>query len=432
MNIVQKLFDKTLSESFSFQNFMSIVTTEKLEAKGIILSELQIEQLRNYFEQKQETGSFENINFTIEDDGAIIFETPIGKDPIFLEYSDVSEKIDELKILLPDIIQRVMDEMVEEQSKMFSKGLREDADKAIIEERENHSRFEKELLEIWEKPLHLLEVMIDMAEGLGGEYDDYIRTSEEVELNEENKLEALARLQARSCQVAKEIVILLKNGFPDGAHARWRTLHEIVVIMNFINQKDDELAERYLHHHIIDAYKTAKIYQENCLSGDLGYEPIPEDEYNQLRVQAEALKMRYGKSYEGDYGWAAQILSKKAPTFADIEKATNLQHTRHFYKLACVNVHAGSRGLFLRLGLNSEQQGEILLSGSSILGLADPGQNTAYSLLLSISSLLSLIPNLDTIVALKIFHELEIEIYEAFEEADYRMYQLHQEDGKQK
>ena len=47
----------------------------------------------------------------------------------------------------------------------------------------------------------------------------------------------LWRLHARSCQITMEILALLKSGFADGAHARWRTLHEIAVTALFIKQQ---------------------------------------------------------------------------------------------------------------------------------------------------------------------------------------------------
>jgi hypothetical protein len=39
--------------------------------------------------------------------------------------------------------------------------------------------------------------------------------------------DVVLRLHVRACQVTGEIIVLLENGYADGAMARWRTLHEI-------------------------------------------------------------------------------------------------------------------------------------------------------------------------------------------------------------
>jgi len=51
------------------------------------------------------------------------------------------------------------------------------------------------------------------------------------------QFEALVRLQAGAARVAGEIYALLLSGYASGAHARWRTLHEIAVTALFIAQR---------------------------------------------------------------------------------------------------------------------------------------------------------------------------------------------------
>ncbi|NJM53745.1 MAG: hypothetical protein HC846_10380 [Blastocatellia bacterium] len=76
--------------------------------------------------------------------------------------------------------------------------------------------------------------------------------------------EVLLSLYARACLVSSEILVLLKAGFPDGSHARWRTLHEIAVVAMFIEKHGKEVAERYLLHEYVEDYKGAMQHQKYC------------------------------------------------------------------------------------------------------------------------------------------------------------------------
>lgn len=280
--------------------------------------------------------------------------------------------------------------------------------------RRDQRRFEKIILQRWANPLELLEMFIVIAEEAGAEYNNFVRETDEI--GEPNKFEALSRLHARSCQVAFEVLLLLKNGFADGAHARWRTLHELSVIANFIRDHDDSLAEKYLDHSIIEEYFSAKIYQKHC--ENLGFSPIPSSEFLSLENSANLLTKKYGDEFRWDNGWASGIIGKKRVRITDIESKVKMDHVRPFYRLACVNVHAGSRGILFRLGLTEEQQNHILLSRQSVFGLTDPGCNTAYSLLISTSSLLTYEPDMDALIVLKILTQLEVELFDAFGNAE--------------
>ncbi len=72
----------------------------------------------------------------------------------------------------------------------------------------------------------------------------------------------LTRSHARACQIAREILTLIKNGYADGAMARWRALHEISVISSFIAKHGNEVAEKYLLHSNIESNKAAVLYQK--------------------------------------------------------------------------------------------------------------------------------------------------------------------------
>lgn len=198
------------------------------------------------------------------------------------------------------------------------------------------------------------------------------------------------------------------------AVARWRCLHEIAVVTYFVAQHGNDTAERYLLHDRVDSYKASLQYKKHCES--LGYEPLTEDELNELQRQRDALVARFGKEYGGECGWAVHAMKKKRVTFRDLEEAAGLDHLRPFYKLASHNVHADPKGAFFRLGLTQEGP-DILLAGPSNFGLADPGHCTAISLTQVTTTLLAKEPVLDGLVTCEILQQLQRDAGEAFIEA---------------
>ena len=61
-------------------------------------------------------------------------------------------------------------------------------------------------------------------------------------------LTALRYLNGRALQVANEILVLMRNGYADGAYARFRTLYEISIILNFIASHGDGIAKEYIRY----------------------------------------------------------------------------------------------------------------------------------------------------------------------------------------
>lgn len=218
--------------------------------------------------------------------------------------------------------------------------------------------------------------------------------------------DVLRRLHARACQVADEVICLLSNGFADGAMARWRTMHEIAAVAYLIDQHGDSLAERYIMHQIVEARSGAIQYRKHQVR--LGQEPISDDEYNEIEANYQAALQRYGESFGGQYGWAAEHINRQRPTIADIQAAANIDHLGPYYKMASHNVHANPKGVFFKLGLIGET--EALLAGPSNAGLTDPGHATALSLMQISSVLMKANLTADNIVTLKIMQRLSDEI----------------------
>lgn len=187
---------------------------------------------------------------------------------------------------------------------------------------------------------------------------------------------ALVELHARACRVAGEIVRLLRAGFADGAHARWRTLHEISVVSQFLAKHGNDMAERYLLHDAVRACRAAERFAQH--SAALGWDDIPDDELSEVQARRNELIQRFGKPFGTDFGWAADQLKEGNPGLGHLESDIDLAHWRPFFGWASDPVHAGPGAL---RPMGAPDHGDsYLLAGPSNAGLFDPGQYTVLSM----------------------------------------------------
>ncbi|MCY3856945.1 MAG: DUF5677 domain-containing protein [Rhodospirillales bacterium] len=206
----------------------------------------------------------------------------------------------------------------------------------------------------------------------------------------------------------------MENGFANGAIARWQTLHEVTCVATVLSDGGDALAERYLAHEIVEA-KRGLIQNERCRAL-LGYAPFPKREAVQIERRYRVLIDRYGEEFGGDYGWAAAHLNCAKPNFSQIEAAAGRGMMRSHYKMASHNVHATMRGVSYRLG--SIDQSVHAVAGPSNVGIVEPGQNLALSLLQITTLLFPERWNLDRIVQLSVLTRLQERVPQALAKSE--------------
>jgi Family of unknown function (DUF5677) len=95
-------------------------------------------------------------------------------------------------------------------------------------QRRDLDAFRRRLDKRWSDGFQKLQMLLTIAREYGSELSDAIAATGGGASPRAFKI--LIKLHARSCQVAEEILCLLRNGFADGAIARWRTFHEIVAV----------------------------------------------------------------------------------------------------------------------------------------------------------------------------------------------------------
>jgi hypothetical protein len=263
----------------------------------------------------------------------------------------------------------------------------------------------------WKKGFDALHMLIEIARDIGVDYQKRgkrSRSTRRVHIGP-----VLMHLHVRALQIASEMMVLMENGFADGAMARWRTLHEITCVATLIDAGGDALAERYLLHEYVEARKS--LIQFQASQPLLGYMPFSKREVARIEQDYQAVLTRFGKSFGTDYGWAADYLGETQPTFRHIEDAAGRAKMRSHYKMASQNVHAGTKGIAHRLGAMNERYAGI--AGASNVGFLEPGQNLAISLTLITTLLLPKRVLLDELAQMAHLRDLQDQIPKALARA---------------
>lgn len=262
---------------------------------------------------------------------------------------------------------------------------------SILEESRQYARgFEERLYDKWGKALDLAEVVWLTAIEAGEAY--HRRTAAPTQSWVD---QALMRLHARACLISSEILALIRTGHASGALARWRALHEIAVVADFLSGRGEELSRRYMAHDRVAAYRGLADYQ--AFAERLNYEPFTPEEVTAKEAEHERLLREFGRDFRHEYGWAATEFGH-APTFRDIEQASNLSHLRPYCRMASHPTHAGPRAIHWEIGIGAGQR--MMLAGPSDAGLADPGHGMCVSLNQVTATVLARSPEFEDLVAL--------------------------------
>jgi Family of unknown function (DUF5677) len=242
-------------------------------------------------------------------------------------------------------------------------------------------RFERRLRKQWGQALDRFYAIVVFAEEIGRElYGLHLKEVDDEELHP--VFDALIGLYARACRVAREVHHLLSGGFPFGALARSRTLHELAVITIVIadygrDEAHADLADRFLQHAWIARYSDAEEYQKSRPA--LGQKPISDEDMARMKEQYDLLLEQYGQAYGRPYGWAIGVDDKPgAPSFRRLERVADLSHVRWHYTQQSHEVHADASGWESNV---LEHNGQTYLTTDRVhFGLAEPAHLALISL----------------------------------------------------
>jgi len=406
MKKLQQLFDSKLQSQLTPEVILKKFIRGKFKAIGIILKEQTLNELVNRIENTDQN-TFEIATEDLQIDKSAITTADETITAIKLEVDEA-----DLQLFRDDFSSAMSEEypnVVDKTARLILNKIQQDAAVTIKDNQKARKKFEARLRKRWKEPFDLLELFVLLALEAGAEFNEEYRAL----AAKDNDLvfDVLTRLHARGCQVASEVLTLIKAGFADGAHSRWRTLHELAVVAIFVAKHGREIAEQYLDHEFVEAHKAAN--QHERYREAIGYEAFPPEELAAIQTAYEEALNRYGSNFRHAYGWASSTLNKISPTFSDIERDVELEKWRPYYKMASHNVHAGAKGITFRLGLLGGHQ-PVLLAGSTNTGFTDPAQGTAISLMQISVTLLLTRPNLDVFVRCEMLKTIQDEIGDEF------------------
>lgn len=422
MDSLHELFLASLNEQITIEKAVHWLIAKRVSRAGIKLTSDQLDKLSISIEENEaENKTSFLIEWEIED---VELEEQIKE--ILAQFEDLvtDNNLRDFENVTNKAIYAVLRYATEDAPKLLLEAWAEATPSRLTEEHGQESDFIKAVHHIWGDALDKLRVLLSISLDLGIAFNDEYRLS--AAQKNDFVFEALVRLHARGCQIGHEILVLLSHGLADGALARWRTLHEIAIVAEFIKKHGQDVAERYLLHQHIDNYKGMLQYEQDC--NTLGLKPISKKEMKQAEQWYANLVSRFGEAYKLDYGWAGSTLGKSKPTFVDIEKNIGLEHWRLFVKFAHHHNHATSRANYFNLAIPRGK--DTMAAGASIFGLYDPGIQTAYSITSLLATLLFSNVTLDHIVLIQSIIQIRQEISSAFAtaqhltEGDYRANRL--------
>jgi hypothetical protein len=275
---------------------------------------------------------------------------------------------------------RFFDKSIPEVSKIFADSLVEATPEMLAARRAGEASIADQVRRVYEPGFDLVEAVLKMASESGEEFvDRHFKGDDGVPV----MLWVLAHLQARACRIAEEVLVLLRAGYGLGAYARWRSLHEVVVVGAFIQQHDEKMALRYFEHIEVDRWQQLRAAEDSGRITD--EERVALDE---AKIAVDEFATRHGPAFVGDYGWAADaVAGSEHRGFRAIEQAADFKHLRFDYRKASGGIHA-SAGMVLTPP-DARDPYSTMLTGPSLLAIATPAHALCLSLSVSTNTLLT-------------------------------------------
>ena len=184
----------------------------------------------------------------------------------------------------------------------------------------------------------------------------------------------LTGLAARALLAFNEVSWLLRGGYPQGAFAGVRSLHELYIVTRVLweygspESNCPDLVERYLLHQEVFLKGAARDLISTGIPGI--DETINTEILDALDSRQRELIGKYGKVFSTSWGWAAPLFPKKTPSFMDLNKLV-MPSLNAYYRIASEQLHASSAGL-ANAG-KSDGMGTIGYNGGATIdGLAFP------------------------------------------------------------
>lgn len=219
---------------------------------------------------------------------------------------------------------------------------KENLEEVYNEEKKDEDIFINHLNELWKKCFKYSDVLYIISFESAVNFHEYMRkVSGELKKEYQFRYSAISVIHGRCLQIYKEIDCLNKNGYADGAFARWRSMYELSVVAFFLSVNNEE---------------TSKAYIESGTMQNNNY-----------------------------YDWAIisnRFKNKKKIMFGDLQNFYLAEHAeiwRKQYALSSKIIHASAIATYDRLSANGVL--DVIPIGSSDYGINIPAEHAAITLL---------------------------------------------------
>lgn len=273
----------------------------------------------------------------------------------------------------PDFITELVQHSIKSGSDILYKGFDKDKDNELKYVRKYTEGFNNRLYKTWKKPIDYFESLIELISSYTYSFTETFY--EEAYKNNNLLFNALQNIQARALLVSRECLTLIKNGYPDGAFSRWRTIYELSVIGKLLyDENNQDLCEKYLNYYHIQEYLDERNSRER------GHQDHTDESFKFLKQNYDFMISKYGQNYvKGDYGWANSLFNKNRVTFQEIKDRVDMDKLYGYYKLSSAYIHGNHKANEEPLGVIPNLE-KLKLVGPSNYGLSIPMQNVAISL----------------------------------------------------
>lgn len=241
-------------------------------------------------------------------------------------------------------------------------------------DRAEHDAFLSRNRERWGRGFDLLRIFRHINLEAGQLFQEEFLQYEH--FRREPLLGVLLRLHAHACRIFGEIITLLDAGYPDGAFARWRSLHEIAVTGIVLRENGAAAAEDYRLYGVVQAVAGMNSFQETAV--EMGREEYSAEELKAASELSTRILSARGDDFRSRNGWARRYIGSSK--FENLQRAAGLEKWRADYKFASRDIHTDYREMGSLLAM-AEAKTDLLVCGQSNSGIVEPAHSAAITLL---------------------------------------------------
>ena len=143
-------------------------------------------------------------------------------------------------------VQELFNDMMRDASKDTFSFMKSTMFEEVMRFRADEQEFIARQEQKWNRAFVASESMYIMTLEAAESYSEYVESLPKDECQSKYwTYVVMQHIHGRALQEFLEIITLMKNGFADGAYARWRSMYELSIISSFIIQHGENVAKKF-------------------------------------------------------------------------------------------------------------------------------------------------------------------------------------------